>query len=240
MAQSGLAAPIRAFLVARIVVGEPMLPTLYADPDRLDLLQAGFRYHGITGESLVSDARGAWQPGWHVLALNALDDPFVIDMGEGPEGYPVYHAPHGAGVWEAELIAPSLARFGEILARLRPVRDDSAAFLRVLAAETQLVGSFWQEVSTARLEADKEPQAGAVAYEASDYLSGRLVVTGVGPNKLQVVRIIHQALGLSLKQGLALAGAGEFIAGSGNAIQLRRLRGELEAAGATVEFRLGE
>lgn len=230
---------IREFLAARITVGEAMLPALYPEPESLDALQIGFRSDGVTGKSLVSEAAGCWQPGWYVVALNGLDDPFFIDIGDEESGYRVYHAPHGAGLWNATLIAPSLSRFAEILSGLQGVRDDSAQFSQVLKAETDLSSAFWREVQIGREEAEGEKfqEAQDTAYDPKDYESGHLVVTDPGPHKLQVVRIISKAQGISLKEALALAADGEFRAGSGLPVQLRRLRDQLEALGSTVEFR---
>ncbi|AKT28477.1 hypothetical protein JMN21_12525 [Pseudomonas syringae pv. actinidiae] len=58
-----------------------------------------------------------------------------------------------------------------------------------------------------------------------------------GPHKLKVVQIVSKCRGLPLKDALALAGAPELKAASGTRGQLHSLRAQLEAVGATVEFR---
>ncbi|MBW6421554.1 hypothetical protein KX729_08885 [Rhizobium sp. XQZ8] len=227
------------FLAARLIVGEAMLPAFYPDPEGFDALQIGFRSHGVTGKSLVAQTTGAWQPGWYVIALNALDDPFIIDAGDRDSGYPVYYAPHGAGRWDATPIAPNLSRFAEILSALQHVEDNSERFSAALEAETDISNPFWHEVQIARAEAESENlrETLGATYDLKDYEDGHLIVTDPGQNKLQVVQVVSKALGLPLKQALALAAAGEFTAGSGSHIQLRRLRDQLEALGSKVEFR---
>lgn len=230
---------VTTFIAARLVVGEAMLPAFYPEPDGLDALQIGFRSDGITGKSLISETEGGWQPGWHVIALNELDDPFFVDICDRENGYPVYHAPHGAGRWNATLVAPSLSRMAEILSILREVKDDHARFSQALDAETDMSNRFWQEVQAARDEAESEnlQETQNDAYDLKDYENGDLIVTSLGPQKLQVVQIVSKALGIPLKDALALAANGEFRAGSGPRIQLRRLRDQLEACGSKVEFR---
>lgn len=227
------------FLAARPVVGEAMLPAFYPEPEGFDALQIGFRSDGVTGRSLVSHGPGSWQPGWYVIALNELDDPFFIDIDERDDGYPVYYAPHGAGRWNATPIAASISRLADILSTLQSAKDSGLEFLKALEAETDVSNPFWCEVQTAHAEAKSEDlrETQNTAYDLKDYQDGQLVVTDPGPSKLQVVQIVSKALGLPLKQALALAAAGEFTAGTGSPIQLRRLRDQLEALGSRVEFR---
>ena len=92
---------VRRFIEDAIVAGDVALPFHYPRPEHWQGWQSGFRYHGITGESLIATTPGEWQPGWHVIALNGFDDPFFIDLGEEAQGFPIYYAPHGAGRWNA-------------------------------------------------------------------------------------------------------------------------------------------
>lgn len=230
---------IREFLINGIVVGDLLLPTHYAKPDRIDDFQAGFRTHGNTGESLVSEAEGEWNPDWYVLAMTGLDDPVFIAANEAPSGYPVYTAVHGAGRWDAIQIAPSLMAFRHFLEALAEVKDDTAEFNRLIMAEIGSANQYWREVIDARQEAELLEQSTPEisAYDPADFESGDLIVIAVGPHKLKVVQLVNKGRKLALKEALALADAPEFTAGSGTRLQLRQLRDQLEALGATVEFR---
>nr|WP_256582689.1 ribosomal protein L7/L12 [Pseudomonas sp. Irchel 3A5] len=230
---------IREFLINGVVVGDLPLPTHYAQLDRLDDFQAGFRTHGNTGESLVSDTEGEWNPDWYVLALTGLDDPVFIAATEASRGYPVYTAVHGAGRWDAIQIASSLVAFRRLLEALAEVKDDTVEFNRLIMAEIGSGNRYWREVIDARQEAELLEQSTPEisAYDPADFESGDLIVTAFGPHKLKVIQLISKAGKLSLKEALALADAPEFKAGRGKRLQLRQLRDHLEALGATVEFR---
>ncbi|SHN19685.1 hypothetical protein SAMN05216593_112155 [Pseudomonas asturiensis] len=233
---------IRQFLINGIVVGDLLLPTHYAKLDRLDDFQAGFRTHGNTGESLVSQTEGEWNPDWYVLAMTGLDDPVFIAATEAPSGYPVYTAVHGAGRWDAIQIAPSLMVFRRLLEALAEVNHDAAQFNRLIMAEIGSAHQYWREVIDARQEAEHLEQLTPEisAYDPADYESGELIVIALGLHKLKVVQLVSKGSELSLKEVLRLADASELKAGSGTRRQLRPLRDKLEALGATVEFRLDQ
>ncbi|WP_024682712.1 hypothetical protein [Pseudomonas syringae] len=230
---------IREFLINGVVVGDLLLPTHYAELDRLDDFQAGFRTHGNTGVSLVSDTEGEWNPDWYVLAMTGLDDPVFIAATEAPSGYPVYTAAHGAGRWDAIWIAPSLVAFRRLLEALAEVNDDIIEFSRLIMAEIGSANQYWREVIDARQEAEllEQSPAEVSAYDPADFESGDLIVTALGLHKLKVIQLVSKGSELSLKEALALADASEFNARSGTRRQLRQLRDQLEAFGATVEFR---
>ncbi|NYT29167.1 hypothetical protein HX898_02010 [Rhizobium sp. WYCCWR 11128] len=64
-----------------------------------------------------------------------------------------------------------------------------------------------------------------------------MFITAVGPQKLKIAQVLRRALGLSLREALALAAEPEIPIGSAPFVQLRRLQYELIALGALVEFR---
>jgi len=231
---------IRDFLNKGIVVGDPLLPTHYAKFDRLDDFQVGFRTHGHTGENLVSDTDGGWHCEWYVIAMTGLDDPIFIAAGEAENGYPVYTAAHGAGRWDAIQIAPGLAALGRLLEALAEVKEDISQFKCLIIAETDPENEYWREVLDERQNAamSEQPPSDIVDYDLTDYETGSLIVIDPGPHKLKVVQIISTCRGLPLKDTLALAAMPQFEAGSGMKLQLRPLKDQLEALGATVEFRL--
>lgn len=147
---------IRQFVEAAIVCGDMALPFHYPRLEEWAGWQSCFRFHGITGESLVAAAPGEWQPGWYVIALNGFDDPFFVDLGEAEQGYPVYYAPIGAGRWDAQTVAPSLQRLSELLAALRELIDDDAAACRFIEAHTDTRTKLWREVLDDRQSGDED------------------------------------------------------------------------------------
>ncbi|MGB4811767.1 MAG: hypothetical protein WBP13_04710 [Methylophilaceae bacterium] len=62
-------------------------------------LQAGYRWHGLTGERLAD-----WQDHWLVIAEQG-GDPFILDTLSNE----ILFAFHGANSWIPQLIAPNLA-----------------------------------------------------------------------------------------------------------------------------------
>lgn len=228
---------VRRFIEDAIVAGDVALPFHYPRPEHWQGWQSGFRYHGITGESLIATTPGEWQPGWHVIALNGFDDPFFIDLGEEAQGFPIYYAPHGAGRWNAELAAPSLQRFGEWLTALRDLGDDDAAARQLIETEAGLDTELWNEVFEGRqrrpatvTESDPPPDPAAWAH-------GTLVVTAIGPQKMKVVLFLRQLLDLSPQEALTLAMQGDLAVAEGYLAHLRRVQAQLQALGATAEFR---
>lgn len=230
---------IRDFLINGVVVDNAFLPMHYADPERLDDYQAGFRTHGLTGESLVSEADGEWHPDWYVIALTGLDDPVFIATGEARSGYPVYTALHGAGRWDAIRIAPSLADFARLLEALAEVQDDNVRFERLVRAKTDPANTYWREILDARRDSEdsEESTSDAGDFNPADFEQGDLIITDLGPHRLKVVQIISKSRDVSLKDALALAETPRLKAASGVRLRLQRLREQLEASGATVEFR---
>lgn len=233
-------AAVHQFLAAAIVPGDMALPFHYPRPEEWEGWQSGFRTHGTTGESLVATTPGAWQPGWYVIALNGFDDPFFVDLHEAAQGYPVYYAPHGAGRWEAECAAPSLQRFGEMLAALRDQGDDGTAAPGWIQAAADLGTALWREVFEERqkreLPDETAPQP-ATPPGSTAWQHGTLVITAIGPQKMKIVHWLKQALDLTPQQALALVMQPRIAVGNGYRAQWHGAQEQLQALGATVEFR---
>lgn len=229
------------FIEAALVAGDMALPFHYPRAEQWEGWQSCFRYNGRTGESLVAATPGAWQPGWYVIALNGFDDPFFIDLGEEAQGFPVYYAPLGAGRWDAQQAAPSLQRFGEMLAVLCGIGDDDAAALRWIEAEVGLTTALWREVFETRQQRSTEPpDPPAPPPDPAAWQHGTLVITAIGPQKLKVVQFLKQALELSPQEALAMAAQGDIVVADGYLAHLRSTQARLQALGATVELRLDE
>ncbi|MGR9246862.1 hypothetical protein [Rhizobium leguminosarum] len=231
---------VKDFISSEIIVGDMALPSRYPKPIEMEAWQVGFRFHGLTGESLVSTTSGAWQPGWYVIAMNGFDDPFFIDINESPSGFPVYYAPHGAGRWDATVAARNIRRFSQLLSALHTLADDDAKVLTFIEAETDTSNALWREVHEAR--ANRETLEHELAqteteFDLKDLEHGTLFITAVGPQKLKIAQVLRRALDLSLGEALASAAEPEIPIGSAPFVQLRRLQNELIALGALVEFR---
>lgn len=228
---------LQNFLASPLIVGDTLLPTHYAHFEGLDDFQVGFRTHGHTGESLVDKAAGEWQPEWYVIALTGLDDPVFIASSHADCGYPVYTAVHGSGRWDAVLIAPDLNTFAQLLTAMAEV-PDIAALTHLIDTLVGPGNPFWQAVIDERESAAEEQiPSDSGRYNPADFEEGDLIVSDPGPQKLSVVQLISKRRCLSLKETLALAGAPPLTADSGVRMRLQPFAEQLQALGATVEFR---
>ncbi|MBF5005240.1 hypothetical protein [Diaphorobacter caeni] len=233
---------VRQFITDAVVCGDMALPFHYGAPDDWQRLQVGFRVHGITGQDLTGNVPGAWQPGWHVIALNGFDDPFFIDLGEASAGFPVYFAPIGVGRWNAVPAAPDLERFSAMLQTLAALGDDDAAALAFIEPFATADNTLWSEVRCNRLEARstrEEVESIPASMPPTDpdlWQRGTLLLTHVGPNRLKVMHVLKQALHLTPTEALALIGRLPVTLGCDYRIRLRGLCESLTALGATLEF----
>ncbi|MFS0828989.1 hypothetical protein [Pseudomonas phoenicis] len=233
---------LQTFLAHPIVIGDPLLPTHYAHFDTLEAFQTGMRTHGHTGQSLVSEADGAWHPEWYAIAQTGLDDPIFIAANQADRGYPVHYAPHGAGRWDAVEIAPNLETFARLLQALAETQDIHP-LQALIEAEAGPANAFWEEVIDARkqlADMEEEPSSGSAPYDPSDFESGDLIVTDLGPQKLRVVQLVSKHLGLPLKETLALADTPPLKAASGVGKRLRPLQEQLDALGARTRLQKTE
>lgn len=224
---------IYAFITAAVVPGDLMLPFHYPQPEQWHAWHSGYRWHGITGENLVADTPGMWQPGWYLIALNCMDDPFFIDLDEAAQGYPVYYAAHGAGRWQAERIAPDLQAFQSLLNQL--CHTDETAALAVLDAHTEADSAFWLELretwQTRDIDEENTPDV-----DPEDWQAGRLLITDIGPQKLKVVQVLRKTLNLPLADALSFVASLPICVSEDFRLRLRPLERELQATGATVKF----
>lgn len=230
---------INDFIAAAIVVGDMALPCRYPEPRDLQALQIGYRSHGLTGEDLVSAAPGGWQPGWLVVAQNDFDDPFFIDITEKAGGFPVYFARHGAGRWDAVVVAPSLQRFRTFLSALRELEGDDTAIEHFIRTETDATNELWSEVLKGLKYREEDHRPPEQAHDPDDFEFGDLVLTEVGPQKLKVVQIVRRALDLSSSQAMTMAAERDLVVCSGvrGDGRLRRFQALLTASGASTAFR---
>ena len=94
------------------------------DVEQLNEEQVGYSVDEDSN-SLVSDEEGSWKKEWLVIGYEDLcGDPIFIDA--LADGFPVYTAMHGAGSWNACLIASTLKGFAgalEIISSLSAGRE---------------------------------------------------------------------------------------------------------------------
>ncbi|MGK9172986.1 SMI1/KNR4 family protein [Yokenella regensburgei] len=224
---------ILAFITAAVTPGDILLPFHYPQPAQWHAWHSGYRWHGITGENLVAKTPGMWQPGWYLIALNGLDDPFFINLDEAAQGYPVYYAAHGAGSWQAERIAPNLDAFHTLLAQLH--HADEATALALLDAHTEPESRFWGELRETWLSEENEEDSDT-RVDPLDWQAGRLLITGTGPQKLKVVHVLRKALNLPLAGALGFVASLPVCVGEDYRLRLRPLERALQDTGATLIF----
>lgn len=234
-------AQIRWFIERALVPGAALLPAHYPTEETFPGFQSGFRFHGLTKTDLTGTRDGEWQPGWHVVALNQLDDPFFVDFAEADAGYPIYYAAHGAGQWRPLRIAENVEEFAKLLEQLIARQKDGKAWADLLATTTDLSHEYWKEVyaecgKSGDTEREDEPSA---RWNANDWTAGSLIMTDGGPQKLKVAQLVGKALGLSPKEALALCRGKEVSVATGYRKFLQSQLEKLIALGATVEFRPG-
>jgi hypothetical protein len=82
---------------------------------RLWQFQAGYRWNGLTGETIAD-----WDPNWLVVADEG-GDAFIYSV----SGRSVLFAVHGAGRWEPEPLFADLNTMGACLAHLGTVRVEA-------------------------------------------------------------------------------------------------------------------
>ncbi|WP_148707189.1 ribosomal protein L7/L12 [Chitinophaga skermanii] len=218
-----------------IIAGDACLPAYYPkDQVAFEKLQSGYRFHGITLEDLTGMQAGQWQPGWFVVALNEMDDPYFVDFSEETKGYPVYFAWHGAGVWEAQLVAPGIQACQALLEDLKRLHGNQPGTAAYLEEHCNIDEGLWQEVYDHTLSQDEFVEQEPV--NMGDYVQGDILVIDCGPNKVKVMQFVKALLGLSPQAALGMVNNPPFVLKSGFKILMLRVIAQLESLGAKAEF----
>lgn len=238
-----LPAAVLEFLRAPYAFSCLELPNNYACAGQFALFQIGYRVHGITAEDLTGAAAKSFPTNAYVIASNALADPFVIYFDQEPQGFPVYFARHGQGVWHWQQISPSLCEFSQILAQLQTLEDTPEAMVRFLQAQN-LQAEYWQELEQTFSEMqedaalDDELSHIDPSLNLQDWQQMRLIITDLGANKLPVVKFIKDRLQISLSQALALSKNLPLELEQGAQRWLNNTAQDLQALGASVELQV--
>jgi hypothetical protein len=211
------------FCAAQITLDNLCLPQQYPDVNNFNAFQVGYRFHGNTAASLVSEQPGAFQPGWYVICSNYFGDPFYVDIHASAVGFPVYFSWHGAGQWTPVLIADTLAEFKEQLELLKAGGD--FAF--------DLTNEFWKEVA----ENNSEPEVTGPAVDMSEWIQGAVYITDIGSDKTAVTNFLKGLLKLTPKDALLLSRQAEIKVKEGYLLHMKHLMEQLRSLGATATFR---
>ncbi|MBV7530362.1 SMI1/KNR4 family protein [Chitinophaga sp. sic0106] len=232
-----LPAPIQEILTAAICPGDICLPAYYPVLDSFESLQVSFRTHGHTGEDLTGTTSGQWQPGWYVIALNGMDDPFFVDLTESDADYPVYYAPHGAGRWDAVVVAPDAAQFIQLMRELEKRHDDQEATLAYLREQVDVEhNELWQEVY-ANAQDRGETADESTPVDMSEWIAGSIVITELGPDKMKLIQLLKETLNITNAEALALSKKKEITYKQGYLLHLKPIVLQLQRIGAAAEFR---
>ncbi|SEW52687.1 SMI1/KNR4 family protein [Chitinophaga arvensicola] len=146
--EMNIPAAILEFIQPAIVTEDLCLPQEYPTADTFEKFQEGYRYNAVTGASLIGTKPGDFLENWYVIAQNYFSDPFIVDLTEANQRFPVYYAPHGAGKWTLVKVADDISAFAQLLSGLTAVQDDKAAVFTYLEANTDLSIALWKEVYT--------------------------------------------------------------------------------------------
>ena len=95
-------------------------PYFFPSLARLWDLQAGYRWHGLTGDRIPE-----WQDDW-IVVTTAGGDPYIFDASSGH----ILFAYHGAGAWEPDVCFSDLPTMALCIATLGAiVRSAGEAFV---------------------------------------------------------------------------------------------------------------
>ncbi|MBO9729400.1 MAG: SMI1/KNR4 family protein [Chitinophaga sp.] len=226
---------IMQFIENPTETGVLLLPFHYPRKEEWREFQSGFRYHGITLEDLTSTKEGKWQPGWHVIALNGMDDPFFIDLNEETSGFPVYYALHGAGRWDAIALDFNIVSFALFLEQMEKAGKDKTACLQLVELSTDTRNPFWMELHTTIQEWDDE-EAESTEIDPALLRYGKLVITGAGPNKVKVAKYLMKIWNIGPQEALARLTQQDVPVADGFLLHLQKYIDGLQELGATVAW----
>ena len=129
------------------------------DVDELEEAQIGYSVDPL-GTSLIDENPGSWQRTWVVIGYeDGSGDPIFTDS--EADGFPVYTAMQGTGVWEPSLIATGLRNFATAMREIariaegrenpvqleaNPIESDERAKVleRIQGENTGIDTSFWE------------------------------------------------------------------------------------------------
>lgn len=174
----------------------------------------------------------------YVFALNAMDDPFIIDLNQAAQGFPVYFAWHDQ--MQPEAITASL---GELAQHIRHIRQHAARSPEAAAryiADYCNTASFWREVQQSFAQ-QQQHLAAELACRATppndpDYVFGDIIVSHPGGQDIRLAAGLKKHRGLNTAQAFALSKSPPFVYRSGIWKYMKTHLAELQAIGVQAEF----
>lgn len=226
------------FLTDSVILEQMCLPNHYPEANLQSFLnfQDGYRVNVNTGEYLISDNDGDWAPDCYVIAQNYFADPFVIFMHEYELDYPVYYAVHGAGRWDFEQVSASLACFRQELLLFQSLQMEPQKFAEFIATSKHLSGLLWKELYSSLIETTSEDMDVSEETIQEPWIYGKLLLTEIGVNKLQVVSFLKQNFKITGTEALRLVNTLPIELGCGVEKFMQPCRDYLERIGAKVIF----
>lgn len=184
-------------------------------------------------------------PHRQVIGLNTMDDPFFIDDREAAQGFPVYFTWHD-GDWDNPIpVSPSLASFGEQLARLEAlVEQDSDLAADHVARHFDIKNNaLWQAVhqslsewKTVVAESERAEAERQAKVDSGEWVWGQIVITDVGAARTKVAARLAALCKLSPAEALAQAKQPEIVYRKGLRVHMQPHLDELHAWGVKAEF----
>ncbi len=226
------------FLTDLVILEQMCLPGNYPKANLQEFLnfQDGYRINVNTGKHLTSDKNGGWAPDCYVITQNYFADPFVIFMNESELSYPVYYALHGTGRWDFERVAESLECFKHELLLFHSLQTEPQKFADFIATSKNLSGLLWKELHSCLVESISENMNKNEELEQEPWVYGKLVLTEIGINKLQVVSFLKQNFKITGAEALKLVNSLPIELGRGVEKFMQSHRDYLERIGARVIF----
>ena len=174
----------------------------------------------------------------YAFALNAMDDPFIIDLNQAAKGFPVYFTWHDQ--MQPEAITGSLAELAQHIQHIRQhaARSPEAA-AQYIADYCNTAASFWREVQQSF--AEHEHLAAEIARCATppddpDYVFGDIIVSHPGRQSTRLAASLKKHRSLNTAQALALSKSPPFVYCSGIWKHMKNHLAELQAIGVQAEF----
>lgn len=231
---------IKDFIKNPVTAINVCLPHHYPETDSFEEFQMGYKYHALTGEDLTGTEPGDFRKNDYVVCVNAMDDPYYVDILEEKQGFPVYFAWHGAGNWTRIDTGYKLADLTLFLQQLTTVEDSKDEVLAFLKTHTDLTNELWKEVFDGYNEMDNADDQTTETQDTTTWIPGKLIITNVGKNKLSVVKFLKKEMGLTPQQALTITKQEVIEVKEGYLVHLQDTLNYLTSLGASVEFRVND
>lgn len=229
------------FLATPIEMETMCLPCHYPDVTSFEDFQEAYRFCGNSGKDLTGMQAGDWHPDDYVICLNYFADPFVINLTESTQGFPVYYAQHGAGRWDFEKIAESLVQFRQDLVCFQTLEKDNSKFAAYIEQHKDLKIELWNELyETLKNAQNTDLNENRVIKNHPPLVYGKLLLLQVGSQKLKVVSFLKQHLKLTGAEALHCIQQLPLEIEIGSQQVCQRIQSQLENIGAVTTFVVNE